>query len=236
MSRSWSSLRGRMRGYGHAVGVEPALVAGPAEVAHRVGRVRARGRAPPSSRRRGRRPRRRWSRAGSRAATGLRKPWPACAARWARRWRTSGSPGRPRRCPGRSGSATRPGPSGSPLVRRSCARSRPPSAVGGVIGPPAPPGGSPHGFMRIAELARSPRSASARRPRRTMYRSPSAPNSMPPPVWYGNCCAPVVDQHLLRARHLARRCTRSRDTRARRRSSWSTPGPPRRALVVGLPR
>ena len=42
---------------------------------------------------------------------------------------------------------------GSPLVRRSCARRLPPSAVGGVRTAPTPPGGSPHGFERAAVLA-----------------------------------------------------------------------------------
>src|SRR5207248_9581622 len=38
-------------------------------------------------------------------------------------------------------------PTGSPAVRRSCDRRAPPSADGGVIVPPTPPGGSPHGFV-----------------------------------------------------------------------------------------
>ena len=38
-------------------------------------------------------------------------------------------------------------PSGSALERMSCERSLPPSAVGGDIGPPTPPGGSPQGLI-----------------------------------------------------------------------------------------
>ncbi len=40
-------------------------------------------------------------------------------------------------------------PTGSPLVRRSCDRRAPPSAVGGVWLPPTPDGGSPHGFFGL---------------------------------------------------------------------------------------
>ena len=40
-------------------------------------------------------------------------------------------------------------PTGSPGVRRSWARSRPPCAVGTVWAVPAPPGGSPHGFTGL---------------------------------------------------------------------------------------
>ena len=40
-------------------------------------------------------------------------------------------------------------PTGSPLVRRSWVRSAPPSAVGGVRVVPAPPGGSPQGFLGV---------------------------------------------------------------------------------------
>ena len=40
-------------------------------------------------------------------------------------------------------------PVGSPVVRTSWLRSAPPSAVGGVMEPPRPPGGSPHGFTGL---------------------------------------------------------------------------------------
>ena len=58
--------------------------------------------------------------------------------------RSAGCPGRRRRWPGRSDQLPL-SPVGSPAVRRSCARSRPPSAVGGVRAAPTPPGGSRRG-------------------------------------------------------------------------------------------
>ena len=44
---------------------------------------------------------------------------------------------------------------GSPLVRRSCARRLPPSAVGGVRTAPTPPGGSPHGLSGLPSWPQS---------------------------------------------------------------------------------
>ena len=38
---------------------------------------------------------------------------------------------------------------GSPVVRMSWLRSAPPSADGGAIDPPTPPGGSPHGLPGV---------------------------------------------------------------------------------------
>ena len=40
-------------------------------------------------------------------------------------------------------------PVGSPLVRMSWLRRAPPSAVGGVMDPPTPPGGSPQGLIGL---------------------------------------------------------------------------------------
>ena len=40
-------------------------------------------------------------------------------------------------------------PVGSPGVRRSCERRRPPSEVGGESSEPTPPGGSPHGLAGV---------------------------------------------------------------------------------------
>jgi hypothetical protein len=46
-------------------------------------------------------------------------------------------------------------PVGSAVVRRSWLRSAPPSAVGAVMLPPTPPGGSPHGFTGFPSAPKS---------------------------------------------------------------------------------
>ena len=61
----------------------------------------------------------------------------------------SGLPGTPAPVAGSMRISAPFSPSGSELVRMSCERSRPPSAVGGDIAPPTPPGGSPQGLTGL---------------------------------------------------------------------------------------
>ena len=79
---------------------------------------------------------------------GLRRPWATMR-------RALGSElvfGLPGMAAPVSGSIRRIEPSrlvGSPVVRTSWLRSAPPAAVGGVIEPPTPPGGSPQGLTGV---------------------------------------------------------------------------------------
>ena len=225
MSRSWSSLRGRMRGYGFAVRVEAALVAGPAEVAHRVGRVGDAVELLPVAAAAVRHPD--VVRAGPdrepRPGCGSRAR--ACGARSASALANIGLPGTPSPVSGSIRISEPSSPSGSPLVRRSCARSRPPSAVGGrqhrsrrVAGRVAAR------VRRVAELAVVPdppaRAVAARHVQVAVGAElePAAGVEL-------ELLAPVVDQHLLGAVDAARPRRAARETRADTRQLTSSRRP-----------
>ena len=61
----------------------------------------------------------------------------------------SGLPGAPAPVAGSMRITLPSRPSGSPPVRRSWTRNRPPSDVGGVSSDPTVPGGSPHGLAGV---------------------------------------------------------------------------------------
>ncbi len=74
---------------------------------------------------------------------------------------------------------------GSEGVRRSWTRSAPPSAVGGVIEPPTPPGGSPHGLT--TGFPNWPQSSGLAASPAPTYSAPSGPNVTVPIEWVGLC-------------------------------------------------
>src|SRR3954468_472546 len=75
-------------------------------------------------------------------------------------------------------------PTGSPGVCKSWARRLPPSAVGGVIVPPTPPGGSPQGFTGEPNWPESGGTFAPSPP--LAYRLPSGPNCSAPTEWVVN--------------------------------------------------
>ncbi len=133
-----------------------------------------------------------------------------------------------------AGSTRRMAPSrlaGSPVVRTSWLRRAPPSAVGGDIDPPTPPGGSPHGLTRRAVLPIVDEveagAVAAAHVERAVGTEGQAPDRVARVL-----LAPVLDQHLLGADH--RRCRTpaaargGRRPRSRRRSRRAASGSRRR--------
>ncbi len=114
--------------------------------------------------------------------------------------------------PGRDGGSMPSKPTGSHTVRTSCARSAPPSAVGGVWLPPMPPGGSLQGVRPAGSRSgRSRRSRSSRRHRRRRtarrrVRTQGADRvarELLAPVLESTCSVPVMTRRRLQARQRA---------------------------------
>ena len=190
--------------------------------------VRSRGRSHPTVPDRRRPPTRRRSRAGSQAGTGCAARRPACGARSRSCSRSSGLPGTPAPVSGSIRISEPLSPSGSDVVRMSCERSFPPSAVGGDIAPPTPPGGSPQGLIGFAVLPVVGERVARSLPAGEVEVAVRA--ELEPAAGVARVLlAPVLDQDLLRRRSSSRRspagarCARSPRIRPRCRPGGRGP-------------